>query len=331
MTCSRELFPQMALAIEYEWRYGGAQRLTSILARKLKKKLYLIDNTKSKKPSLCWNIRPTRKIPNEKIIFSVVVNKYKPISIPGKFHIKFLHSGSTIEHLKKFEIIRSFYWITHRKRVYNYGKELGLKVYLIPNGYILYDAVLPYISPENKENVCISISRIESYEKFKFLIRLAKLINLPIYIVGSISNRDCLEHMQNLPNRILIFNEIDEKRKNKLLEKCKILIHYSEGYLRDYLEYSILDGMLYGCIPICISKDPHQFDIIERKGLGKNISNLSEVKEAVKEILTDYFYYYNNIRKFMKNFIKEQPSMFKRWLKTLRIVITDIIKDKNIS
>lgn len=331
MRSTEDPFSQLALAIEYPWRYGGSQRLASILAKKLKKRLYLISEGKHKKITLCWDIRPLRKIPKEKIIFSIVVNKYFPVLIPGKCHIKFLHSAGTIEFLKNCNSIKDFYWITHRKRVYEYGKELGLRVYIIPDGYILYDKQsLPKIDIENKKDIGISVSRIDSLEKIRVLAQISKSTKLPVYIIGSPSNKEYSHHINNLPRTVSFFGKISEKQKSKLLKECKILIHYSKGKLRDYLEYSILDGMLYGCIPVCISPDPKQFNILEEKNIGKNVSNLADVKKAIEEILSNYSFYYKNVRKFMEKFIKKQPLMFKRWKKTLEIIVRDVLQERNI-
>lgn len=66
-------------------------------------------------------------------------------------------------------------------------------------------------------------------------------------------------------SQIYYFAEVPEKVKEAILRECKILIHFSEGKLRDYFEYSILDAMLYGVVPICFTPDKEQFKIIQKK------------------------------------------------------------------
>lgn len=116
---------------------------------------------------------------------------------------------------------------------------------------------------------------------------------------------------------------VSEKEKRKLLEKAKILIHCSEGGLRDYFEYSILDGLSYGCIPLCITSDKKQFEIIEKEQIGKVSLNLDEAKKNLEIILENYDFYLNNLYSFMEKFISEQDKLWERWESSLEKTVRE--------
>lgn len=316
----------LALCIEYEHRYGGAQRLASILSKKLKKPLHFIGKGSCK--IRCWDIKPINKIPSEKILLSIVVNKFTPISIHGKIHLKFMHSAGTIEYLLRRKDIKDYIWITHRKRVYKYGKSLGLKIYLVKNGYILYDKnKLPTVDLKGKKETLCSISRISQSKKILEIINTVKKVSLPLYLIGSIDSLDFsysrvvekLIRKSRFP--IHYFINISERMKEKILLKCKVLLHFSEGKLRDHFEYSILDAMLFGVVPVCFTPDEKQFEIIKRRKLGLVVNELSEVPIAIETAIREYEYFFNQDRKFMKEFITKQPTIFKSYLSTLKKII----------
>ena len=150
----------VALVLEHEFQYGGAQRLAALLAERTEKNLYYIGDGSYRVP--CWDKKVINEVPKEKYLFSLTVDKSKPISIEGKVHIKFMHSFETIRRLNSFEEAKDFIWVTHRKRVYQAALEMGYKIYLIPDGFILYDHKLDekYFHVENKEDVLASISSI---------------------------------------------------------------------------------------------------------------------------------------------------------------------------
>ena len=310
----------LALAVEDNSEYGGAQRLAAILSKQFKSPLYCI--SKAKNGKMCWDTKLYNLIPKEPVVFSITVDRYnEPIVLKSKHQIKFMHSMGTIEFKENQKpILKKFVWITHRKRVYNQAKKMGFKVYFIKNGYIPYDyKTNPDIDFKKKKNVLLSISRISKEKGIKKAIKLSRYVSYPITIVGYNKDSEYFKKMKDLASTfgINIFGKITEEQKIKLLERSKILINTTSGGYRDYLEYSILDGMLYGCIPLCITNDVKQFNIINEKKLGIVVSDMLSARRAVDEILKNYDIYYKNCKLFMEDFIKNQPKIINSYKTTL--------------
>lgn len=311
----------IALITEYNFTIGGAQRMLSIISKKMKKPIYL--PFFKGKPLPVWNIKPLVKIPKEPIWFSGVVDRYDFKKFPGKKHIKFCHSGTSLENFEKYKKTKDVVWITHRKRAKEHWKKKGFNIELIPKGYIPYDKKRMKIIP-NKNNSAVFISRIWGGKMPDVAARVCERAKVSLKIAGSwefkeYANKLMKTHSSNFVNFIKPKKSmgISEQLKEKLLSKARILIHTSAGGLHDYLEYSILDGLTYGCIPLCITKDPKQFSLVEKKKIGIVVSNEKEGAKAIKRILNNYDYYLENSKKFMDNFFKSQDKLWKRWEKTL--------------
>lgn len=112
--------------------------------------------------------------------------------------------------------------------------------------------------------------------------------------------------------------------RDELLKKSKILVHCSSGGMHDYLEYSILDGLIFNCIPLCITSEPSQFSVIEEKGFGKVVRNISEARNALKDMLLNYGSYLEKAQKFMGNFLENQDTLWKRWESKLEEVCSKL-------
>ena len=120
---------------------------------------------------------------------------------------------------------------------------------------------------------------------------------------------------------------VSESLKNELLSKTKILIHCSNGGLHDYLEYSILDGLTHGCVPLCVTSDSKQYSVIEENNIGRVVSNEKEGAIAIGEIIKNYEVYMDNISIFMNNFFKSQNRLWKRWENTFEKIINNNFKN----
>ena len=131
------------------------------------------------------------------------------------------------------------------------------------------------------------------------------------------------ELKRNSDSKYITFIPPDEeigvslKVRDELLKKSKVLVHCSRGGLHDYLEYSILDGLVFNCIPLCITSDPSQFSIVEQKRIGRVVENISEAKSALIDVLMNYESYLVNAQEFMRDFLKKQDALWLRWESTL--------------
>ena len=209
------MLEKISFAVEYEWQYGGAQRLASILSKHYKKPLYFIGKGKCKLP--VWDVNVINKKPKEPIVFSIVVDKYNVIKLKGKICVKFMHSAGTIENLLNNPKIKEVVWVTHRKRVFKYGKKLGLRMYLVKNGYIPYDKhILPRISLKQKRNVSCIISRISMDKRINELLVIAQKANLPLIICGSVDKSfgKYLQSISTLPNVSTFFGCSEKTKEN---------------------------------------------------------------------------------------------------------------------
>jgi len=311
----------IALVAEYNFTLGGAQRMLSIISKKMKKPIYL--PFFKGKPLPVWGIKPSVKIPKEPIWFSGVVDRYDFKKFPEKKHIKFCHSGTSLENFGRDKKDKDVVWLTHRKRAKQFWKKKGFNIELIPKGYIPYDKKMMKIIPD-KDDSAVFISRIWEGKMPDVAARVCERAKIPLKIAGSWEfKKYANELMKTYSSNFVKFVKpkksmgISEQLKEKLLSKAKILIHTSKGGLHDYLEYSILDGLTYGCIPLCITKDLKQFSVIEEKKMGIIVSSEKKGVEAVKRILDNYDYYLKNSKIFMDNFFKSQDTLWKRWEKTL--------------
>lgn len=315
----------LALVAEYDWRFGGSQRLLSIVSDLLEKPIFLICDTPSP-TGIIWNKRALVRIPEEPIILSIVVDTRKLNLYDGKQHIKFCHSRNTISQYSEDERLRNIQLVTHRDRVYEFYKLQGLHISLIKNGYILYDQKHVERNLDNKNPELISIvSRVSSDKlPIAFLEQLALLDN-PINILGSIEDiaysREVMELIDRSDNITFIEPDLQEgfseEKKIEYLKKSSYLLHFSTGGMRDYLEYSLLDGMITGNIPICISNDPQQFSLLEQRNLGASLADLHDLSHVLESLKQHRPELIENIYGFMEHFISDQPEMEKRWIRQI--------------
>src|SRR3989344_2983833 len=297
------VYDNLALMAEYEFRFGGSQRLLSAVSKRLKKEVYIIGNNKN--PDPIWDIKPIYGIPEEPIIFSIVVDKYKLRTFYRKEHIKFCHSGTSLENFVDNIQAKEINWLTHRKRVYDFWNLKGFNIDLIRNGYIVYDKLKLEETP-SKRDQGIFISRICPDKCPDIAIDVFQNTGIPLYLAG---NNELVEYVSFLKDEPkgedIIFVppninlEIDLITRDRLLAESKVLVHCSNGGIHDYLEYSILDGLIFNCIPLCITKDIDQFSIINEKCFGRVVNNIEEAENALKDIIDNYEYYVIQSRIFM--------------------------------
>lgn len=320
-----DFWEDVALVAEYPYQFGGAQRLLATLAKKLDKEIYLLDTDASE--ALIWDQRATLGLPPEEIALSVVVDGREFRRLPSKRNVKICHSKASLERHAEKEAARATTWLTHRERPYRYWKQRGFDITLVPDGYIPYDHErLKYRS--NKKDQAVFISRISEEKRPRSACEAAQSTDIPLVMAGSWDATELVRELRS-DYPAVHFPEPQQNRhvslnqRNGFLEESKLLVHGSTGGMRDYLEYAILDGMLYGCVPVCITPDEDQFSIVRSRGLGKVVRDEDSLSEAMNHALNNYHEHLENVKDFMREFLAEQPSLMRRWEATLREVIED--------
>lgn len=321
----KEIYDNLALMVEYEFTLGGSQRMLSTIAKRMEKPVYVLSSNKNPRP--VWDIKPKNDFSKEKIVFSPVVDRYKFQKLKGKNQIKFAHSGTSLENFVDNIDAKKTPWLTHRKRAYEYWNDKGFNIHLIPRGYIPFDKKELQIN-QFKENTSAFISRICPEKLPEMAAEISNSTDIPLYIAGSWEFRDYVEKIKEK-------NESENVRfvkpdrgigvsldlQDNILKKSKVLIHGSNGFFHDYLEYSILDGLVYGCVPLCITPDKKQFSVIEDKNMGRVVKNKGEAKEALKDLISNYDFYLENSKNYMKNFLNNQESLWKRWESSIENIV----------
>lgn len=327
-----EPLTDVALVAEYPWRYGGSQRLLHILARAWDKPIYLLPPGR---PSIIWNTPTTIAVPDEPVLLSIVVDGFEPRVIPGKKHIKFCHSRSTISRYWQHPQLEAVKFVSHRERVRDYYHQRGLSITYIPDGYIPYDGIPSAKLADEPEAACCITSRISS-DKVPLAL-VAALGDLPhtTYLAGSQEDvkhaSDVRRAISQLPRVNMVEPDqrdgaISEPRQAEYLRRSKVLIHHVSDGLRDHLEYSILDALVAGAVPVCITPDPEQFDLIEVQRIGRVVVDLESLPAAINDALRNYERYRAAAAGFMADFESDQPAMLLRWQQALGTLVNTMMR-----
>lgn len=327
LRCVAQPLADVALVAEYPWRYGGSQRLLDILARAWGKPIHLLPPAQ---PSLVWNTTPTVGIPDEPVLLSIVVDGFQPRLVPGKKHIKFCHSRSTINRYWDHPRLNDVEFLTHRPRVRDHYRRRGLSISCVPDGYIPYDCIRP-VEPAVKAEVSCCITSRLSPDKVPLAL-VAALNELPYvtYLVGSQEDRTYANDVRatvGRSRRVTVVEPdergggISEALQADYLRRSKVLLHHAIDGLKDQLEYSILDGLVAGAVPVCVTPDPAQFDLIEAQRIGRVVADLERLPGAIEDALSGYEAYRGAAVGFMADFASDQPAMLQRWRRTVETLV----------
>jgi len=313
-----EIYKDISLMAEYNFSIGGAQRMLSAVSKKIRKPIYVLNDSQGPIQPI-WDVDPIPGVPDAPIIISLVVDKYSFRTFSGKKQIKFCHSGESLENFLGNEQAKITKWLTHRGRVYNFWKERGFNIDLIPRGYIPYDKERLEITPIKRDQG-VFISRVCPSKGPELAIQTFDNLAIPLYIAGSNELRDYISSLKkSIKGSNIAFIPPDEgsgmslKLRDDLLRESKVLVHCSLGGMHDYLEYSILDGMIFNCVPLCITPEVEQFSVVEEKCFGRVVRNPTEAVEALEDILSNYGHYSLKVRDFMGEFLKDQEALWERW------------------
>lgn len=323
----------VALVAEYPWRYGGSQRLLDILARAWNKPIYVLPPAPR---TIVWNTPATIAVPDEPVLFSIVVDGLQPRLVPGRRHIKFCHSRSTIERYWHHPQLRAVEFLTHRPRVFDHYRRRGLSITRIPDGYIPYDTIQSVEPVDEPETACCVTSRLSPDKVPLTLVAALRDLPYPTYLVGSQEDvkhasevRTTIGHSPHI--RVVEPDQrgggISEPLQAAYLRRSKILIHHATAGLKDHLEYSILDALVAGAVPVCITPDPAQFDRVETEAIGRVVPELELLPAAIGDALSNYEVYRAAAARFMSGFMSDQPAMLQRWRRTVETLVTSMMSE----
>lgn len=315
-----EVYDNLSLLAEYDFPIGGAQRMLATIAKRMNKPIHII--TSSTSPKMVWYTPTIPEIPKTDIIFSPVVDRYKLQIIPGKKQIKFCHSGTSLENFLDNPTARGIHWLTHRRRAYEFWRDKGFNIDLIEKGYVPYDKSQLELTPTKKDQG-VFISRICPSKHPDWAMQSFQSTGIPLYLVGSHELGDYVLLLKANRGTDVLFVAPDEGTevsldvRDRILRESKILVHCSSGGMHDYLEYSILDGLIFNCVPLCITPDVGQFSIVEERNFGKVVKSVEEAKMILPELLDNYGFYLQNAQHFMRSFLGNQEELWSRWVSKL--------------
>jgi hypothetical protein len=318
----------VALVVEYPWRFGGSQRLACVLADYWRKPFFLYPCNEASDAAI-WNSEAVKALPSLPIVFSVVVDERTLQVIPDKINIKFCHDANTLRRFTGDKRLLKMKFLTHRKRVYDFYASQGLNITLINEGYIPYENWSVSSQESSKEFDLVMGSRLCADKTPIELLRVIIGTNCNTVVLGSTQDKKYFDQIKTelsaavnvmIPSPDLEHGFSDEV-KFRLFRKSSILVHYSDGGLKDELEYVILDGMIAGAIPLCMTPDPSQFKLISEQSLGAVVNDMSKIEETIRLLLDRQDFYRENCRQFITSFLAGQSDLKRRWTDTLEKVI----------
>ena len=129
------------------------------------------------------------------------------------------------------------------------------------------------VNKSGEKIIFVTIGRI--FENMKYnnnkyhdiIIRIFNRIqqgysNYELYIIGSVKSEKWLKYLNNIKNNnsnIFIHTNLQNNKKNKILEKANYIIHAAGidknedkfPAMFEHFGISIIEGLMYNCIPIC--------------------------------------------------------------------------------
>ncbi|CAC11840.1 conserved hypothetical protein [Thermoplasma acidophilum] len=165
---------------------------------------------------------------------------------------------------------------------------------------VIYPGLLPEIPKvifNEKEDIIITISRIDPDKSLENLLEIIPNGDENHYIIGYLADKQYAEFLQkNLKNSHFIFNATD-KQRNDLLRRAKILIHPA---MYEAAGIVFMEAMSYGVIPIAHNSGGAP-EIVPKQYL---YDSLAEAREKIKKYLSEYNEtHFNELRREASRFL----------------------------
>jgi glycosyltransferase involved in cell wall biosynthesis len=148
---------------------------------------------------------------------------------------------------------------------------------------------LPLSKYIDRENIVVTISRIEPMKNLDIVIDIAKEVKeAKFLILGSIQSSSYYTHlmrkirMLNLEDRIKILVNVSEELKMEILKKAKIYLHPTKY---EHFGIAIVEAMAAGLLPIVHKSGGPWIDIVDRGKYGIGFRTVEEFAEAIEYIM----------------------------------------------
>lgn len=323
---------RVALVVEKRRRFGGAQRLLARLGEILEKPIYVVDEGASDAPAVIWNTPARSEIPEEPVLLSGLMRSDSELlTWPFRKSIKLCHSYGSIANSWRSAAAREVTFLCYRERVHEFCRAQALDAAFIPKGFIPYDATPVKVLESEKDLGLVSLNaRLEPLKCPVELVRALGQLHVRVAILGSYENMEhvTLLHRAAAEHENLSFvpadltDGVSETVKEELLRRSAVSVHFSNGGLRDYLEYSLLDAMRLGNIPICVTSDPEQFRELSASRTAVVVHSIMDLPAAIEHVLQHRAMFLDNVNSFMKSFFSSQRKLELRWVECLSSLVS---------
>ena len=169
-----------------------------------------------------------------------------------------------------------------------------VKRFLNVEAIVLYPPVniekyLPLSKHGDRENIVVTISRIEPMKNLDIITDIAKEVKEARFVIlGLMQSNSYNAHlmrrirMLNLEDRVKILINASEELKMEILKKAKIYLHPTKY---EHFGTAVVEAMAAGLIPIVHKSGGPWTDIIEFGKYGFGYSNLEEAKYIIHNLV----------------------------------------------
>ena len=215
----------------------------------------------------------------DKFVYNVV---NRTLSMPVALLEKLLISLSPILDYKPVVLTNSTF------------SSLIIRKFLKINPLILYPPVaverlLPLSVNEKREDIVVTISRIDPSKNLGIVIDVAKKVRSAKFtIIGTLSSYSYYHTLireikrNHLGERIKILVNVDEDQKIDILRRAKVYLHTMKY---EHFGIAVVEGMATGLIPIVHKRGGPWLDIVERGRYGFGFENLDDIVNTIEFIL----------------------------------------------
>jgi glycosyltransferase involved in cell wall biosynthesis len=215
----------------------------------------------------------------DKFVYNVV---NRILSMPVALIEKLLISLSSILDYKPVVLTNSTF------------SSLIIRKFLKINPLILHPPVaverlLPLSVNEKREDIVVTISRIDPSKNLDIIIDVAKKVRSAKFaIIGTLSSYSYYHTLireikrNHLGERIKILVNVDEDQKIDVLRRAKVYLHTMKY---EHFGIAVVEGMAAGLIPIVHKRGGPWLDIVERGRYGFGFENLDDVVNTIEFIL----------------------------------------------
>jgi glycosyltransferase involved in cell wall biosynthesis len=207
-----------------------------------------------------------------------------------------------------------------------------IKRFLNIKAFVLYPPVnlgkyLMLSKYRDKENIVVTISRIEAMKNLDIVVDVAKEVKeAKFVIIGLSHSKDYYAQLMkkisalNLKDRVKILIDVSEELKMEILKKAKIYLHPTKY---EHFGIAIIEAMAAGLIPVVHKSGGPWTDIVEFNKYGIGFSNLEEAKDAIRNLV----YLGKGELSTIQEKVIEKVKIFSydSFLKRLNALISDLV------